>query len=152
MNPKQLYIIRSGKGLLGHQAHHGGCSVFGFLKKQHAVSVSGFLAEPFVVKKVDETNFMIQRNRAHRRPKLDLDKVIIESRDPTDIAIEVSLNNLKMDLIDELHHDGKQILMGSNYDINIEINELAITKGRLQALYENREFTLDDIMIEEDYE
>lgn len=148
MIPKSLYVVKSNKGLLGHQwvqKSNKQC-IFGFVKHQDALQVADYVKNTrFYVHKVNDACFTIKKRGKNKRAE----NIVVAERNPHDIVIEASLNNLKMEVIDELQTDGEVLIMSANYDMNINIDDIDIVKERLEALFENRQFTVDDIVIDE---
>lgn len=139
MNPKNLYVVTKKSCHIGYQSTKG-CSVFTFLKPQHAVQVSQYVNNKcFNVKKMHPSLYVIHplKHKNH-----DLTEILVQTVEPEEFVLEMAVNMVKLELVDDVIDNGKELILSSNYDlgISLELDEDMIKK-RLNALYEEKNFT-----------
>lgn len=146
--PKGLYVVSAGRSR--HLGFHGGiqdCAVFGFVKRSDAVAVAGRVGKrPFHVRRLDDERYMLMTSLS-QRPVMRR-KASVSTSAPEELALEMAVNNVRLEVIDEVVEveQGKLVLF-SHYALPVppEIHE-AVVRDRLNALYDGRPFTFDDVV------
>ena len=148
--PNRVFLIKYKTNYLGHTTRELKTNVLGFIKECDAISVSKFLKFDTVTHKIDDFSYLITKKSRLKKP-LDLRKLDIIQADPLITRVEFALDNVHLELIDEIRSDSRGITLTSNYNIDLDLDNLYMV-DRLNALIKDEPYELSQYLEKNGYE
>lgn len=140
--PKNLYIVQYDGKYLGHVNTTGQAKtcLFGFIKRTDALATRQLIRyQPIETRKYASNCYILKTNPlVNPKKPINRKQLQITSHETLEVIVESLVHNVKIELIDEVEKKNDDVMLYSNFDISIDVNDNGIMIETLNAMIENR--------------
>lgn len=140
--PKNLYTLQYDGKYLGHVNATGQAKtcIFGFIKRTDALVTRQLIRYQPIETRKYASNCYILKTTPMVNPKKPINRkqLQITSHETLEVIVESLVHNVKIELIDEVERKNDDVMLYSNFNISIDVNDNSLMIETLNAMIENR--------------